>query len=80
MIDTGGFPKGGMWRIPQDKPIGVITYVLVDNIDAIMEKVKELGGKEILSKRKTDGDAYAVFADQEGNILGLWEPSKKSQE
>jgi len=77
IIDTGGFPRGGMWRMPKDKPLGVITYVLVDNIDATLEKVEKLGGKVVLSKRSSNGGAYAVFADPEGNMLGLWEASKK---
>jgi hypothetical protein len=63
--------------MPKDKPLGVITYVLVDNIEATLEKVEKLGGKVVLPKRSSDGGAYAVFADPEENMLGLWETSKK---
>jgi len=77
LIDTSGFPKGGMWRMPKDKPLGVITYVLVESIDKTLKEVEKLGGKVILAKRSADGGSYAVFADPEGNTLGLWEVEKK---
>jgi len=62
--------------MPKNKPLGVIAYVLVDNIDAVLEKVERAGGKIVLPKRSSDGGAYAAFADPEGNMLGLWETSK----
>lgn len=44
-IDTGAKPSGGMWRMPEGKSLGVFVYILVDDIEATLKKVEELGGK-----------------------------------
>lgn len=77
LINTGEKPGGGMWRFPEGKPLGVVVYILVDNIDRTLEKVVELGGKVIVPKSKENGNAMATFADPDGNLFGLYEYTKK---
>lgn len=72
-INTGEKPLGGIWRMPEDKPLGVYVYILVDDIDAILEKVEELGGKVTLPKSPSGKRFMAFFEDPEGNTFGLWE-------
>jgi len=77
LIDTGEKPGGGMWRFPVGKPLGVLVYILVDNIDKTLEIVVKLGGKVVVPKSKENGSAMATFADPDGNLFGLYESAKK---
>lgn len=77
LIDTGEKPSGGMWRFPKGKPLGVLVYIRVDDIDKTLEKVTQLGGKIITPKSKENGNAMATFADPDGNLFGLYEYAKK---
>ncbi|MEM2974982.1 MAG: VOC family protein [Candidatus Bathyarchaeia archaeon] len=77
LIDTGEKPSGGLWRMPKEKPCGVLVYILVDDIDKTLEKIVKLGGKVIVPKSKENGNAMATFADPDGNIFGLYEYAKK---
>ncbi|MEW6686778.1 MAG: VOC family protein [Candidatus Edwardsbacteria bacterium] len=72
LIDTGTKPGGGMWRMPENKPLGVFVYILVDDIDATLKRVEQLGGKVTVPKNPA-GEPMAFFTDPDGNILGLWE-------
>jgi len=77
LIDTGEKPGGGMWRFPEGKPIGVLVYILVDDIDKTLENVVKLGGKVVVPKSKENGNAMATFADPDGNLFGLYQTAKK---
>ena len=39
-----------MWRFPQGKPLGVLVYVSVDDIDKTLEEVVKLGGKGVVPR------------------------------
>lgn len=39
-----------MWRFPQGKPLGVLVYVSVDDIDKTLEEVVKLGGKVVVPR------------------------------
>jgi predicted enzyme related to lactoylglutathione lyase len=77
LIDTGEKPGGGMWRFPQGKPLGVLVYISVDDIDKTLETVVKLGGKVVVPKSKENGNAMATIADPDGNIIGLHQSAKK---
>ncbi len=62
--------------MPKDKPLGVHVYILVDDIDAVLEKVEGLGGKATLPKGPSGKCFMAFFEDPEGNVFGLWEEPK----
>ena len=66
-----------MWRMPEDKPLGVFVYILVDDIDATLKKVEELGGKVTVPKSPSGECFMAFFTDPDGNIFGLWQEPKK---
>jgi predicted enzyme related to lactoylglutathione lyase len=79
LFDTGGEPRagnlrrGGLWLRPKDEPLGVVVYIVVDDIDAILKKVTELRGR-VVGPKTPQGPAYrAYFADPSGNMFGLWE-------
>ncbi|MEW6686976.1 MAG: VOC family protein [Candidatus Edwardsbacteria bacterium] len=77
LIDTGTKPGGGMWRMPEDKPLGILVYILVDDIESTLKKVEELGGKVTIPKSPSAGCFMAAFADPDGNTFRLWEEPKK---
>lgn len=79
IVDTGGEPRlenlrrGGMWARPEGAASGVVVYVRVDEIEATLARVVELGGR-VVEPKVAQGRAYrAAFADPEGNLFGLWE-------
>jgi predicted enzyme related to lactoylglutathione lyase len=50
----------------------VTFYIQVDDIDAQLEKIERLGGKTIQPKMEIpDGPTIALFADPQGNTVGL---------
>jgi hypothetical protein len=77
LIDTGEKPGGGMWRMPKEKPTGVLVYILVDDIDKTLEKVVKLGGKVVVPKSREGENFMATIADPDGNLFGLYQQGKK---
>ncbi len=78
LIDTGKEPGGGLFQAPKQIPLGVTPHVLVDEIELTLNKVEELGGRIIVGKQEVpEMGWFAVFADPEGNVLGLWQPLKQ---
>ncbi len=75
--DTGptepGFINGGMLRreSPNEGPIMVID---VDDIDASLARIEELGGQTLLGRQAVGEMGWAAyFKDVEGNSMGLWQ-------
>jgi len=73
-IDMGQeLPKGGL-TARQDAEHIPVNYVLVESIDASLEKAQQLGAKAVVSKKPVPGAGwFAVLHDPQGNRLGLWE-------
>jgi uncharacterized protein len=68
-----GAINGGMMAREGELTTPVIT-VDVDDIDATLRTVEQLGGSVVKPKDAIPGMGfYAYFKDTEGNILGLWE-------
>jgi predicted enzyme related to lactoylglutathione lyase len=83
LSDTEGEPRvqnlrrGGLWQRPSDEPLGVVVYIVVDDIEAILQRVAELGG-QVVATKIPQGPAYrAYFADPGGNVFGLWEERRR---
>ena len=79
IFDTGAEPRlenlrrGALWLKPTDESPRVVVYVLVDDIESILDKVVALGGRVVASKQP-EGPAFkAYFADPDGNVFGLWQ-------
>ena len=79
IFDTGGEPRvqnircGGMWSRHEGEPLGVVVYIVVDDIDSILKKVTKLGGKVVTFKTPQGPGFRACFTDPDGNTFGLWE-------
>src|SRR5881628_3360017 len=70
--DTTGAVSGSwvLGRIPLREP-GILAYVMVDSIDASLQKVVAAGGKVAtpLTPLGAGGEAFATFLDPAGNLL-----------
>lgn len=81
MADTEGPPEmkginGGFFR-PQGDPAGwpgkLAMYILVDDLAAALAKVTAAGGRVIVERQEVPGmGAFALFADPDERVLGLW--------
>jgi predicted enzyme related to lactoylglutathione lyase len=77
LVDTGAGPSGVIGGIgPSMRPgdTGVKVYVRVADLDAYLDRATELGGRRLVEPTKLAGDygSFAVFADPDGNPVGLW--------
>jgi predicted enzyme related to lactoylglutathione lyase len=79
IFDTGDEPRiqnlrrGGLWQRPTGEPLGVVVYIVVDDIAATLQKVAEMGGKAVSPRAPLGGGYGAYFTDPNGNLLGLYE-------
>ncbi len=75
MVDTGDQGLGGGIR-QNDKvsmPPYVTFYVQVDDLQAYLDKVEQLGGKTMVPPTVIPNmGAFALFTDPEGQMLGLF--------
>jgi predicted enzyme related to lactoylglutathione lyase len=52
----------------------MLTYIMVDSIDATLEKVSANGGQVVTPLTLLGGaGAFATFCDPAGNLLGLYQ-------
>ena len=79
IFDTGSEPRvqnlqrGGIWLRPEGEPLGVVVYIVVDDIESVLKKVTELGGKVVTPKTSQGPNFRACFTDLSSNLFGLWE-------
>ncbi len=68
-----GAINGGMFAREPDISTPIVT-IDVDDMDAALAKVQELGGA-VVRGREAVGDMgfAAYFTDSEGNLMGLWQ-------
>lgn len=59
-----------------DSANNVIIYVEVDNIQACLSQVENLGGQILIPPQEIPGNAshFAMFRDPSGNKIGLLQP------
>jgi predicted enzyme related to lactoylglutathione lyase len=70
--EAGGSIDGGIGGTPNGERL-VTFYVRVDDIDAYLAKVEELGGKTIMPRSDIGPVVMGMFQDPEGNEIGLIE-------
>lgn len=85
IAEPPGFEGYPMWRGPNGVNGGGFTartegleaprsYIEVDSIDEVLAAVAANGGRTVLEKSEiTPTSWWAVFADSEGNEMGLFE-------
>ena len=84
LFDTAGLdgkpgPGGGLGR-KGDPSQKITVYIGVDDIDAYLAKVVELGGMVVAPRSPVPGWGHlATCVDTEGNVFGLWQDDSSAQ-
>jgi predicted enzyme related to lactoylglutathione lyase len=73
MVKTGGGGiNGGIAPAQQNQPASVTVYVEVPDLAAALKHAEGLGGKSNMPPMPVpNGPTIAMFADPEGNVIGL---------
>src|SRR5450432_3441847 len=72
-LSGDGAPSGGWVRADLLQAPGPIAYLAVDDLVAKLEEVERAGGRILVrSLPFAGGGAVGLFADPDGNVLGLW--------
>lgn len=79
--DAGGYVSGAFVtkRAAYDAAPGLLVYVMVDDIEAAVVRVKELGGEIVQPVGMDAPEMTARFRDPGGNIIGLYEEPRKKK-
>ena len=75
IVDTGSDTGigGGIMQTPPLVPPYLTFYVGVDDLDKYLRRAQELGGSTVLGPMPVGQvGAFAMFADPDGNIVGLF--------
>lgn len=63
---------GGLMRAGKQMPPYVTVYVQVDDLQAELKAISDLGGTPLVPPTQIDERmSFALFRDPEGNIMGL---------
>lgn len=69
---------GGLWNPPPGIPRLITNYVSVDDVGAMVARVQQYGGKLVNPRTEVPGHGwFALVADPDGNVLGLWQNAAK---
>jgi predicted enzyme related to lactoylglutathione lyase len=72
-LDSTDGPSGGWVRADLVQSPGPIAYLLVDDLPAKLDAVERAGGRVLVrSMPFAGGGEIGLFADPDGNVLGLW--------
>ncbi|HWX39750.1 MAG TPA: VOC family protein [Blastocatellia bacterium] len=78
--DTTGAVSGA-WVLgrPAAREAGILVYIMVDSIEASLNKVTAGGGRveTPFTPLGDGGDAFATFSDPAGNLLGLYQEPQR---
>lgn len=71
--DSADGPSGGWVRADLVQSPGPIAYLQVDDLAAKLDAVEKAGGRVLVrSMPFAGGGEVGLFADPDGNVLGLW--------
>lgn len=63
---------GGVGQAPEGAGGHATFYVQVDDPQAALDTVERLGGKTVVPVTEMEMVTFAMFADPEGNLVGLF--------
>lgn len=73
LVDTGQAPSGGIFQAGAEQPLGVTIYIGSDDLQESLSKIEAAGGRTLMPPTEVTGEGwFALFADPDGNTLGLW--------
>lgn len=66
-------PSGGWVRADLVQSPGPVAYLPVDDLEATLQEIERAGGRVLVrSLPFAGGGEVGLFADPDGNVLGLW--------
>jgi len=72
--DGADGPSGGWVRADLVQSPGPIAYLPVDDLAAKLDAVEKAGGRVLVKSMPfAGGGEVGLFADPDGNVLGLWQ-------
>jgi predicted enzyme related to lactoylglutathione lyase len=72
-FDGASGPSGGWVRTELVQAPGPIPYLMVDDLAAKMSEVEAAGGRILVGSMPfAGGGEVGLFADPDGNVVGLW--------
>jgi len=72
--DSSDGPSGGGGRADLVQSPGPIAYLPVDDLAAKLDEVEKAGGRILVQSMPfAGGGEVGLFADPDGNVLGLWQ-------
>ncbi|HVV16111.1 MAG TPA: VOC family protein [Polyangia bacterium] len=72
-LNGSGGPSGGWVRADLVQSPGPIAYLSVEDLEKTLGEVEAAGGRVLVrSQPFAGGGEIALFADPDGNVLGLW--------
>jgi len=78
MFTLGGKPVAGMFQAPEGYAISWLSYISVDDADAVSARARELGASVPLEPRAVSDEAEigrsGLLEDPQGALVALWEP------
>jgi predicted enzyme related to lactoylglutathione lyase len=75
MVEAGedGGIGGGLGEGPDGTPPYQTFYVGVDDVQAALDKAKDLGGQPMMGPMEVPGGGtIGMFTDPEGHVIGVW--------
>jgi hypothetical protein len=71
--EVGEGVSAGWVRADSSQSPGPLPYILVDDLAGTLAKLEKAGGR-VLTRRLpfAGGGEIALFADPDGNVIGLW--------
>jgi len=73
----GQLSGGGLDRKDEITSGNIIIYILIDDINAMLEKAVRLGAKKVKERTEIpDVGWFGLFTDLDGNTIGLFTPKK----
>jgi predicted enzyme related to lactoylglutathione lyase len=74
-------PSGGFVRADLVQAPGAIPYLVVDDLATKMAEVEKAGGRVLVGSMPfAGGGEVGLFADPDGNVVGLWMRKKQAGE
>jgi len=79
-FDGADGPSGGWVRSDLVQAPGPVPYLVVDDLAAKMAEVEKAGGRILVGSMPfAGGGEVGLFADPDGNVLGLWMRKKGAE-
>jgi len=79
-FDGSDGPSGGWVRVDLVQAPGPVPYLVVDDLAAKLADVEKAGGRVLVESMPfAGGGEVGLFADPDGNVLGLWMRKKPTE-